>query len=243
VRAELNGAAVARKQVALERAGSVTADLQFAPKSAPAAPAAPPIVNLKMLADTAREKGGRYKPALRTRATLIQSLTFQPEIANAGEPVMGTVGLTKRAPEDGVSVDVWVNNISLATVPPEVVVPKGEMTASFPITTNRIRGRHDLRVTIKVSDGDGDQSAELQIRSYTRVAVRMTGSGFGRVVSGPEGISCTTGICTSSFADGETVQLQAEPKPGSQFRGWSGDCDRTGRVTVTGPMMCVAEFL
>ena len=244
VRAELNGTILARKQVALERAGSVTADLQFAPRPAPGAPAAPPMVNLKMLAETEKErsKGGRRRAAAPARESLIQSLTFQPEIANAGEPVMGTVGLTKRAPEDGVSVDVWTSNPSVAAAPPEVVVPKGEMTASFPITTNRVRGRHDLRVTVKVSDDGGEQSMELQIRAFTRLSLRMTGSGFGRVVSDPEGISCTSGICTSSFADGESVRLRAEPKAGSQFTGWSGDCDRAGKVVVTGPMACVAEF-
>jgi hypothetical protein len=83
---------------------------------------------------------------------------------------------------------------------------------------------------------------ELQIRSYTRVSVRMTGSGFGRVMSDPEGINCTTGICTASFADGESVQLTAAIKAGSQFIGWSGDCDRTGKVVVSGPMNCIAEF-
>jgi hypothetical protein len=201
------------------------------------------MINLKMLADTAKSKDGRQKrSAAKARESLLQSLTFQPEIANAGEPVMGTVGLTKRAPEEGVSVDVWVSNKSLATVPPEVVVPKGEMTASFPITTNRVRGRHDLKVTVKVSDDDGEQSAELLIRSFTRVAVRMSGSGYGRVVSDPEGIGCASGICTASFADGEAVQLKAEPKAGSQFAGWSGDCDRAGKVVVTGPMTCAAEF-
>jgi hypothetical protein len=245
VRAEMNGRVLARKQVALEHAGSVTADLQFTPGSVSAAPAAPPIVNLKMLADEKEQSGGRRHRRFATRPeqeSLIRSLTFQPEIANAGEPVMATVELAKRASEDGESIDVWTSNPSVASGPPEVVVPKGQMSASFPITTNRVRGRHDLHVTVKVSDDSGEQSAELQIRAYTRASVRMTGSGYGRVVSDPEGIVCTTGICTSSFADGEIVHFRAEPKAGSQFKGWSGDCDQTGKVVVTGPMSCVAEF-
>jgi hypothetical protein len=242
VRAELNGVTRAKKQVVLERAGSVTADLQFAPQPA-ASSNKPPMVNLKMLADTARSKDGR-RPRFNAaaRSSLLHSITFQPDIANAGDPAMGTVALSKPAPEEGVSIDLWVNNKSLATVPPEVVVPKGEMTASFPITTSRIRGRHDLRVTIKAADEEGEKSAELQIRSYTRVSVRMGGAGYGRVTSQPEGVGCGTGVCTSSFADGEAVQLKAEPKPGSQFTGWSGDCDKAGKVVVKGPMTCVAEF-
>jgi len=242
VRAEVNGTVLARRQVALERAGSVTVDLQFAPKAAPGSTAEPPMINLKMLADRANSRNGSQGSALATRESLIQSITFQPEIANAGEPVMGTLALTKRAPGSGVPVQLSVNNSALASVPPELTVKQGEMTASFPITTTRMRSRHDLRVIVRVSDGAGSASAELRIRSYTRVTVRMSGPGFGRVVSTPEGMSCISGICTSSFADGEGVQLRAEPNPGTQFAGWSGDCDGKGKVVVSGPMTCVAEF-
>jgi Carboxypeptidase regulatory-like domain/Divergent InlB B-repeat domain len=242
VRAQLGGVTRAKKQVVVERAGSVTVDLQFAPQPAPSS-SAPPMVNLKMLADTAKSKDGRQpRFDARARSWLLRSITFQPEIANSGDPAMGTVALSKPAPEEGVSVDLWVSNKSVATVPPEVVVPKGEMTASFPITTHRIRGRHDLRVTIKAADEESEKSAELQIRSFTRVSVRMSGAGYGRVTSQPAGIGCGTGVCTASFADGETVQLKAEPKPGSQFTRWSGACDQAGKVLVKGPMMCVAEF-
>jgi hypothetical protein len=241
VRAEWNGVTMARKQVALDKSGTVTVDLQFAPKTPPGTPPAPPMLDLKMLADS--EKSGKGKKlAFATRAPLIESITFQPEIANAGDPAMGTVALSAAAPEDGVLLDVSVNNSALATVRPEVTVVKGEKMASFPISTNRVRGRYDMRVTVKVSDGDTSKSGELQIRSYTRVTVKMTGAGFGRVVSVPEGVTCTSGICSASFSDGETVQLSAQPKAGTQFGGWSGDCDSTGKVIVTGPMTCTAEF-
>jgi hypothetical protein len=241
VRAEWNGVTMARKQVALEKAGNVTADLQFTPKPMASAPAAPPMLDLKSLAESERSgKGGRR--SFSTRPPLIESITFQPEIANAGDPVMGTVTLTKAAPEDGVLLDVFVNNSVLASVPPELTVAKGQQTASFPIATNRVRGRYDMHVTVKVSDGDTNKSAELPIRSYTRISVNMTGRGYGRVVSTPEGLNCITGICSASFSDGESVQLKAEPKAGTQFGGWSGDCAPAGKVIVTGPMTCSAEF-
>jgi hypothetical protein len=241
VRAEWNGVTLARKQVALDKSGSVTADLQFSPKTNASAPTAPPMLDLKMLA--ASDKPGEgVQASSSSQSSLIESVTFQPEIANAGEPVMGTVALSQPAPADGVLLDVFVSNSTLASVPPEVTVVKGQSMASFPITTNRVRGRSDLRVTVKVSDGDGTRSAELQIRSYTRVRVIMTGSGYGRVVSIPEGISCASGMCSASFADGESVQLAAEPTAGTAFGGWSGDCDGAGKVVVTGPMTCTAEF-
>jgi hypothetical protein len=241
VRAELNGVTLARKQVALDKSGSVTADLQFSPKSNASAPTAPPMLDLKMLAASEKSgKGGQVSSS--SRSSLIESVTFEPEIANAGDPVMGTVVLTKPAPEDGVLLDVFVSNFLLASVPPEVTVVKGERMVSFPITIHRVRGRSDPRVTVKVSDGEGTKAAELRIRSYTRVMVKMTGSGYGRVVSTPAGLSCTSGVCSASFADGESVQLAAEPKAGTAFAGWSGDCDRAGKVVVTGPMNCTAEF-
>jgi len=137
VRAEWNGRTMARKQVALDKSGTVTVDLRFAAKAEPSEPPAPPMLNLKMLADS--EKSGRGKKlAFATRPPLIESITFQPEIANAGDPAMGTVALSTAAPEDGVQLDVSVNNSGLALAPPEVTVAKGEKMASFPITTSRV---------------------------------------------------------------------------------------------------------
>src|SRR5579883_3488103 len=61
VRAEVNGTVVARKQVTLDRVGPVSADLQFTPKQTSSPPAAPPMINLKMLAETAKSRDGRRR--------------------------------------------------------------------------------------------------------------------------------------------------------------------------------------
>ena len=240
---ERNGVPLVRKQVALDKSVTVKADLQFPPRTAASAPTAPPMLDLKMLAESGKSRKGERSPSSSSsRESLIESVAFQPEIANAGDSAVGTVVLSRPAPEDGVLVNVLVNNSALASVPPEVTVVKGERMTSFPITINRVRSRSDLRVTVKVSDDDGSKSGELRIRSYTRVTVRMSGAGYGRVVSTPEGLSCTSGVCAASFADRETVQLTAAPKAGTAFDGWGGDCDRAGKVVVTGPMTCTAEF-
>ncbi len=65
------------------------------------------------------------------------------------------------------------------------------------------------------------------------LSVTLAGSGSGTVTSSPAGISCTSGTCSHSFADGTSVTLSAAPGGGSAFGGWSGDCTGTGACIVT----------
>jgi hypothetical protein len=58
------------------------------------------------------------------------------------------------------------------------------------------------------------------------------GSGGGTVTSAPSGINCGS-TCSSSFASGTTVTLNASPASGSSFAGWSGACSGTGSCTVS----------
>jgi hypothetical protein len=56
-------------------------------------------------------------------------------------------------------------------------------------------------------------------------------AGKGRVTSTPAGIACPT-RCSSRFAADGSVRLQAKPKKGFKFAGWSGACRGTGGCTV-----------
>ena len=58
------------------------------------------------------------------------------------------------------------------------------------------------------------------------------------------GITCGTDAsdCTANIAEGETIQLRAEPDAGYVFAGFSGDCTKSGRVHMTRPITCVATF-
>jgi hypothetical protein len=58
------------------------------------------------------------------------------------------------------------------------------------------------------------------------------------------GITCGSDAadCTANIAEGETVQLRAEPDEGYVFGGFSGDCTSNGRVHMSGPKSCVATF-
>lgn len=64
------------------------------------------------------------------------------------------------------------------------------------------------------------------------LTVTTSGSGGGRVLSGPEGIGCP-GACTASFARGTRVALTPRPDFGSALASWSGACAGAASCAVT----------
>ena len=73
------------------------------------------------------------------------------------------------------------------------------------------------------------------------LTVTKNGTGSGTVTSSPAGISCGV-TCSFAFAFGTTVILTPTPAGGSTFAGWSGDCNSSGIVTVSGNKGCTATF-
>lgn len=82
-----------------------------------------------------------------------------------------------------------------------------------------------------------------------RVEVEVQGE--GTVFSRPSGVACGTTPegaprCDAPFREDDVVALAARPEPGWVFRGWSGDCEGTARLTeldVAGAnKRCAAEF-
>jgi hypothetical protein len=65
------------------------------------------------------------------------------------------------------------------------------------------------------------------------LAVSRAGTGSGKVVASPTGISCPT-TCSYAYASSTVVTLTATAAPGSRFAGWSGaGCSGTGKCQVT----------
>jgi len=75
------------------------------------------------------------------------------------------------------------------------------------------------------------------------VAVGITGSGGGTVVSTPGGVACP-GTCSTLVPYNATVELVASPDEGSTFMGWSGACSGGGTcsLTVTADTTVTAEL-
>ncbi|MCA3085861.1 MAG: cytochrome c [Rhodocyclaceae bacterium] len=63
-------------------------------------------------------------------------------------------------------------------------------------------------------------------------AVNIQGSGSGFVISTPAGINCGA-LCVWNFAPNTSVVLQAVPKIGSTFAGWSEGCTGTAECRVS----------
>ena len=76
------------------------------------------------------------------------------------------------------------------------------------------------------------------------LAVTLTGTGGGAVVSSPAGIDCGR-TCTANFAANTGVTLTASLMAGSVFRGWSGECSGTSAtcsVTMNSAKNVTAQF-
>ncbi|OGQ81800.1 MAG: hypothetical protein A2289_09405 [Deltaproteobacteria bacterium RIFOXYA12_FULL_58_15] len=65
-----------------------------------------------------------------------------------------------------------------------------------------------------------------------QLSVVMSGSGFGTVVSSPEGIDCGVN-CDAEFEPGSQATLTATPDSDSVFVGWSGDCSGLAACVLT----------
>jgi hypothetical protein len=65
------------------------------------------------------------------------------------------------------------------------------------------------------------------------LSLAISGTGGGKVMSNPEGISCPYEICTVLFPFDSPVRLMAYPDTNSLFGGWSGGgCGGTGDCSV-----------
>jgi len=80
--------------------------------------------------------------------------------------------------------------------------------------------------------------------TFLPLIISRTGNGAGTVTSDPIGIDCGD-TCQATFAEDTEVRLEATPKPGSFFSGWSGACSGTTptcTITITEAKDVVASF-
>ncbi len=84
-----------------------------------------------------------------------------------------------------------------------------------------------------------DKSGAQLISTHT-LNVTISGLGAGSV-TGPQGISCPS-TCSADYDIGTIVPLTPIYAAGSYFAGWSGDCDASGKVTISSDKTCIATF-
>jgi hypothetical protein len=175
----------------------------------------------------------------------LSSVGVNPTDVIGGNSATGTVTLSALAPAGGFTVSLSSDNTAAATVPPTVVVPAGSRGASFVVSTGQVNAQS---ATIIGTVGGDFATAKYAIitvwdafhYSHGSIAIVPGGNGSGTVTSQPAGINCTitngngSGACTSFFATGTVVRLDARPAGNSSFQGWRGlpGCSDPSKITV-----------
>ncbi|MBI1356825.1 MAG: hypothetical protein GC160_21000 [Acidobacteria bacterium] len=94
----------------------------------------------------------------------VASVVVNPTTVFAGAPVTGTVTLTTPAGSNGVLVGLSTDNSSATILSSSVVVPAGQTTTTFPISTVNTSA-YPVVVAITGTSGSSSQSASLTINS------------------------------------------------------------------------------
>ncbi|MQA90485.1 MAG: hypothetical protein GEU90_09645 [Gemmatimonas sp.] len=139
-------------------------------------------------------------------STSLSSLSIDPPFAVGGETSTVTVTLTGGAPAEGAVVTLASSDTLVATVPPGVTVPGGDLTAEFTVTAQTVEEL--TPVTISASYGgvarnvnffvDVSGPSGRQITSLTLDSTLVVG---GRVIQG---------TVTLASADGPDTEVTLE---------------------------------
>lgn len=112
------------------------------------------------------------------------------------------------------------------------------------VTINNTLGTLDF--TTVAEDTDVNCTFTNIDDSVFALDVVLAGPGTG-TVTGPVGVPDNGGIdcpgdCSESYNPGTNVTLTPTAAAGSEFQGWSGDCNASGQVVINGNRTCVATF-
>src|SRR5262245_60012043 len=125
----------------------------------------------------------------------VSSVSLNPTSVTGGTSSTGTVTLSMAAPPGGLGVFLS-SSAAPATVPGSVVVPAGQTSASFPVTTSAVTAT--TLVTISASS-NGTASAVLTVNpgsACTPTTVAAQGKNCGSIADGCGGtLNC--GSCTA----------------------------------------------
>jgi hypothetical protein len=91
----------------------------------------------------------------------LQSLTVAPTQVTGGGSATGTITLTGPAPLGGLIVQLKTSNALIAQTPLLVIVPQGQTTATFAISTSKAAATQE--VTITATAGTVTQTATLTV--------------------------------------------------------------------------------
>lgn len=121
--------------------------------------------------------------------------------------------------------------------PTTTILPTTTTTTMRPSTTSTST---TIRPTSSTTTSSTTTTTIPTPQHFT-LRISKEGTGSGTVKSTPSGIYCGP-VCSYLYPIGTTVQLAAEPDPGSVFAMWGGDCEPSGKVLMNGDRICKAFF-
>jgi hypothetical protein len=74
----------------------------------------------------------------------LSKLTLSPASVNGGQNGKGTVRLSGPAPEGGISLTFSSSDAAVASVPASIIIPRGELSGQFKITTTKVTSSTQL---------------------------------------------------------------------------------------------------
>lgn len=170
-------------------------------------------------------------------SSLYGSIIFNPHIfsvrTSGGESVSATAG--PAAIQSGKRLDQSASynalSFSVLSFGSNTPLMDGQIaTITFDIVSSAAKPDEQFRLyNVSASDPVGNQlnldTLDTTAPPVMQLSISLSGNGSGSVNSIPSGLSCTGGTCSASFYVGSTVSLYATSSAGSDFSGWSGNCN------------------
>jgi hypothetical protein len=126
--------------------------------------------------------GAFWNATLEVQPATLASFSVSPARVLGGSPVTGTVSLTGPAPAGGRGIELSTDSPDLVSLPRQIVVPEGAITATFTIPVGIVKDA--AQISVRAADGEV-QTVHLWVLpvglSLTPSAVRAGRSAVGTV--------------------------------------------------------------
>jgi hypothetical protein len=152
------------------------------------------------------------------------SLTLSPNTATGGQPISGTVQLNGAAPAGGAAITLTLSHpVTVATVASTVLVPAGQQSATFTVTTLPVPNQTGVTVTAALGNGTSLS------RQFTLSAPRIATYALSRGSVTPQAVRDSTSVTTTLTIDSPS------PAGGLPFTLVSSDPGLVPPPTITVP--------
>ncbi len=146
---------------------------------------------------------------LTVSGALIASVTLNPTSVQGGTPSTGTVTLSGVAPAGGALVTLSSGNTPAATVPANMTIPAGALSATFPVTTYPVVGTTNLHITAYFAG-----FSQYGVFTVTALAPTLTWATVSpAVINGGLPATGRVALTTTAPAGGIVVSLSSSNAP------------------------------